>query len=620
LEKRSGIFNVSRIRRKWQSSTLGRSARVLTRKDQKRILLVIVAQIFMGLVDLVGVALIGVLGALAVNGVQSKEPGNRVNSVLNFFHLGDQSFQTQAAVIGVAATLLLVTKTVLSVIFARRILFFLSRRSAFISSSLISKLLSQSLLTVQARTTQETTYALTTGVNTITMGVLATTVNAVSDISVLAIMTIGLFIVDPVIAFGTLLTFGAIGGVMYLLLHNKARRLGIQDSNLSILSHEKISEVLLSYRESVVRNRRDYYAREIGGIRYQLSDVSAEISFLPNISKYVVEITVILGALIISGVQFMLQDATQAVSTLSVFLAAGTRIAPAALRLQQSAIQIKGSLGNANITLELIDQLGDVSAVPEVLDHVDTKHDGFIPSIDVSGLDFSYPLSEKKAVREVNLEVKPGSFVAVVGSSGAGKTTLIDLLLGVIRPDTGSVLISNFSPQDAVNMWPGAIGYVPQDVSISNGTIRENIALGYPIESASDDLVNAAITVAQLNTLVDGLELGLESEVGEKGSKLSGGQRQRLGIARAMFTKPKLLVMDEATSALDGQTELNISDAIQQLRGNVTVIMIAHRLSTVRNADQVIYMADGKIEAFGTFDQVRQQIPDFDSQAKLMGL
>ncbi len=611
---------MSRIRRKWQSSTLGRSARVLTRKDQKRILLVIVAQIFMGLVDLVGVALIGVLGALAVNGVQSKEPGNRVNSVLNFFHLGDQSFQTQAAVIGVAATLLLVTKTVLSVIFARRILFFLSRRSAFISSSLISKLLSQSLLTVQARTTQETTYALTTGVNTITMGVLATTVNAVSDISVLAIMTIGLFIVDPVIAFGTLLTFGAIGGVMYLLLHNKARRLGIQDSNLSILSHEKISEVLLSYRESVVRNRRDYYAREIGGIRYQLSDVSAEISFLPNISKYVVEITVILGALIISGVQFMLQDATQAVSTLSVFLAAGTRIAPAALRLQQSAIQIKGSLGNANITLELIDQLGDVSAVPEVLDHVDTKHDGFIPSIDVSGLDFSYPLSEKKAVREVNLEVKPGSFVAVVGSSGAGKTTLIDLLLGVIRPDTGSVLISNFSPQDAVNMWPGAIGYVPQDVSISNGTIRENIALGYPIESASDDLVNAAITVAQLNTLVDGLELGLESEVGEKGSKLSGGQRQRLGIARAMFTKPKLLVMDEATSALDGQTELNISDAIQQLRGNVTVIMIAHRLSTVRNADQVIYMADGKIEAFGTFDQVRQQIPDFDSQAKLMGL
>ena len=253
---------MSHIRRKWQSSTLGRSARVLTRKDQRRILLVIVSQILMGLVDLVGVALIGVLGALAVNGVQSKEPGNRVNSVLNFFHLGDQSFQTQAAVIGVAATLLLVTKTILSVIFARRILFFLSRRSAFISSSLISKLLSQSLLTVQARTTQETTYALTTGVNTITMGVLATTVNAVSDISVLAIMAIGLLIVDPVIAFGTLLTFGAIGGVMYLLLHKKARRLGVLDANLSILSHEKISEVLLAYRESVVRNRRDYYARE----------------------------------------------------------------------------------------------------------------------------------------------------------------------------------------------------------------------------------------------------------------------------------------------------------------------------------------------------------------------
>ena len=319
----------------------------------------------MGLVDLVGVALIGVLGALAVNGVQSKEPGSRVNSVLNFFHLGNEPFQIQVAIIGATATLILVSKTVLSVIFTRRILFFLSRRSAFISSSLISKLLSQSLLTVQSRTTQQTIYSLTTGVNTITMGVLATAVNAVSDISVLAIMTIGLFLVDPVIAFGTLTTFGAIGGAMYFLLHKKARRLGIQDSHLSILSNEKISEVLFSYRESVVRNRRDYYAREIGGIRYQLSDISAEISFLPNISKYVVEATVIVGALVISGVQFMLQDATHAVSTLAVFLAAGTRIAPAALRLQQSAIQFYVSANYVNTSFYNVCWLHDTNREPQ---------------------------------------------------------------------------------------------------------------------------------------------------------------------------------------------------------------------------------------------------------------
>jgi ABC-type bacteriocin/lantibiotic exporter with double-glycine peptidase domain len=229
-------------------------------------------------------------------------------------------------------------------------------------------------------------------------------------------------------------------------------------------------------------------------------------------------------------------------------------------------------------------------------------------------------MSDEKAVHEVNLDIKPGSFVAVVGSSGAGKTTLIDLLLGVIRPDTGNIHISKLSPQDVVNKWPGAIGYVPQDVSISNGTIRENIALGYPIESATNDLIMPAINVAQLNGLVDGLALGLDSEVGENGSKLSGGQRQRLGIARAMFTKPKLLVMDEATSALDGQTELIISEAIQQLSGEVTVIIIAHRLSTVRNADQVIYMSDGLVLAIGTFEEVRSRIQDFDKQAKLMGL
>jgi ABC-type multidrug transport system fused ATPase/permease subunit len=611
---------MNRIKVMWQKSTLGRSARVLAKTDQKKILLVIAAQILMGLVDLVGVALIGILGALAVNGVQSKEPGNRVSAVLEFLQLGNQSFQTQAAIIGISATIILVGKTCLSIIFSRKILFFLSRRSAYISSSLISKLLSQSLLTIQSRTTQQTTYALTTGVNTITMGVLATSVNAVSDISVLVIMTIGLFVVDPVIAFGTLLTFSAIGGAMYMLLHKKARQLGMQDSYLSILSHQKISEVLLAYRESVVRNRRDFYAREIGDIRYRLSDISAEISFLPNISKYVVEATVIIGALLISGIQFMLQDATHAVSTLSVFLAAGTRIAPAALRLQQSAIQIKGSLGNANGTLELIDQLGEAEPIPEVSDFVDTVHDGFEPSIQVSNLNFSYPYSNEKAVSKVSLSILPGTFVAVVGASGAGKTSLIDLLLGVIKPDSGSIRISNLSPEEVVNKWPGAIGYVPQDVSISNGTIRENIALGYPIESATEELIKSACHVAQLDELIQGLALGLDSEVGEKGSKLSGGQRQRLGIARAMFTKPKLLVLDEATSALDGQTELDISQAIEKLRGDVTVIAIAHRLSTVREADQVVYMSQGEVVDVGTFDEIRSKVGDFDNQARLMGL
>jgi ABC-type multidrug transport system fused ATPase/permease subunit len=157
-------------------------------------------------------------------------------------------------------------------------------------------------------------------------------------------------------------------------------------------------------------------------------------------------------------------------------------------------------------------------------------------------------------------------------------------------------------------------------VIITNGTFRENVALGFPIALASDEIVWQALELAQLAGFVRSLPNGLETRVGDRGTKISGGQRQRLGIARAMFTKPMLLVLDEATSSLDGETESNITDSISQLHGKVTVVMIAHRLSTVRHADHVVYMSDGEIQAQGSFDEVRKLVPDFDRQATLMGL
>ena len=175
-------------------------------------------------------------------------------------------------------------------------------------------------------------------------------------------------------------------------------------------------------------------------------------------------------------------------------------------------------------------------------------------------------------------------------------------------------------PLDALNKWPGAAAYVPQDVVLSNGSIRENVGLGYPKDVATDAMVLNALRVAHLDEFVKGLSEGLDTQIGERGAKISGGQRQRLGIARAMFTRPHLLVLDEATSALDGETEAAISDAIHELRGSTTVVMIAHRLSTVRNADIVVYLDKGRILAQGTFDEVREAVPDFDRQAKLMGL
>lgn len=604
----------------WRESTIGRSASVLSRSDQQKVAVVVVTQILMGLLDLVGVAIIGVLGALAVTGVESRVPGNRVQSALNILKLSDQSFQNQAAILGLLATTVLIGRTIFSIFTTRKILLFLSRRGAVISANLISKLLSQSLLFVQSRTTQETLWAVTLGVSTITVGILGTTVALVSDFALLLVMAIGLFLVDPILAMCTFLIFATIAILLYLLLNKRAGDLGTQDSKLNIKGNEKIVEVLNSYRESVVRNRRHYYAKEVSKLRLELAQIQAELAFMPYMSKYVIETSVVLAALLISGFQFLTQDAIHAVATLSVFLAAGSRIAPAILRIQQGAISIKGSLGAAEPTLQLISslQLEELNPANEKL--FNTNHNGFIPSIEIQNVSLNYPMQQEPAISEIQLSIKPGTTLAVVGSSGAGKTTLIDVLLGVLEPSFGRVLISEMSPMEAIVNWPGAISYVPQDVLITNGTIRENVALGYPIEYATNKLVNDAIELANLSEYVTSLPMGIDTQVGERGTKISGGQRQRLGIARALFTKPKLLVLDEATSALDGQTEANISAEILNLHGDVTVVMIAHRLSTVRNADMVIYMDKGKIAASGTFEEVRKYVPDFDKQAKLMGL
>jgi ABC-type multidrug transport system fused ATPase/permease subunit len=611
---------MGKFQNRWQKSTFGRAVNVLSPADQRKVLVVAVLQVCIGVLDLLGVIAIGLLGALSVTGLQSNLPGDRVSLVLNFLHLSQVSFQTQAFILGIGAAALLVGRTVISIIFTRRILFFLSNRGAQISADLVSKLLSQSLIAIQAKTSQETLFAVTRGVEYVTLQILAPAIVLVSDVALLIIMAVGLFMIDPLTAVSTFFVFFIIGYVLYRFMHVRASVLGFRSSELNILSNEKIVEVFSSYRESVVRNRRDYYAREIGGYRFALARTSAEMNFLPYVSKYVIETSVILGALFIGAAQFFLQDVAQAVATLAIFLAAGTRIAPAVLRVQQGSVLIRGSMGQAKPTLDLIEDLASIVLDENIQDNVEVHHEGFISDIQLENVSLTYPDKINPAIKNVSLSIPPGKSVAFVGPSGAGKTTVIDILLGVLLPDEGSVRISGLAPQLAVAKWPGAVSYVPQDVVMAAGTIRENVGLGYPIAQATNELVESALSVAQLDGFLSTLPDGMDTQVGERGTKISGGQRQRLGIARAMFTRPHLLVLDEATSSLDGETEADISEAIHALRGSTTVVMIAHRLSTVRDADIVIYMDKGEVVATGTFNQVREAVPDFDRQAKLMGL
>jgi ATP-binding cassette subfamily C protein len=359
------------------------------------------------------VAIFGLLGALAVRGVQSKEPGNQVSLVLEFLNIQSQSFQAQAAILGVLAAVLLVGRTIMSIILVRRIFKFLSRRAASISSELVSRLLTRPLTYLQKRSTQETIYAAGYGVTSIALGVVGTAISITADTFLLLIMVIGLFIIDSTIAIATLFFFGFIGWLMYWLMNVRAKELGIRNWELSVQADERIAEALNSYRELLTSNRREYYSRQISQSRTSLAEILAEIQFLPNVSKYVIESSVILSALLIGATQFLLNDATRAAATLAVFLAAGTRVAPAVLRIQQGSIQIRNSLGLATPTLDLLVQLKGSPVLQPTEDSLDVFHEGFVGVVKVSNVTLKYEDSEKMALSGIDLNISEGKIYAV---------------------------------------------------------------------------------------------------------------------------------------------------------------------------------------------------------------
>lgn len=593
---------------------------LLTKREQRKVQAVVLIQILLGCLDLLAIAIVGVLGALAVNGVQSKGPGNRVSSVLEIIGLSNSSFRTQAAILGIGAALILILRTVFSVYFSRKILYFLSYKSSALSARLFSRAIQEPLLSLRSKSSQELLFALTAGVTTVTMGILGTASILISDFSLLLIMAIGLFLLDPLLALSTLVVFGLISWILFKLLNTRAQILGEKNALLQVEGNTKILEVLSSYREVVVTNRRSNYSKEVSRIRYDLAETIAELSFMPNISKYVIESAVVLGALAVAAVQFMLKDAIHAVATLSVFLAAGARIAPAVMRIQQGAVSIKGSIGAATPTLNLIEELKNVRDVNEDEQFLVTNHKDFSPEVIINDVSLTYPKSATSALDSISIQIKPGAFVAFVGPSGAGKTSLVDVLLGILNPSKGDVKLSGLNPLDSFKKWPGAVAYLPQDIEIVNGSVKENLCLGLNPEKVSDDLLWDAIDAAHLRELVESLPEKLDAPMGERGMKISGGQRQRLGIARALLSKPQLIVLDEATSALDGETEFKVTESLLALKGKVTIVMIAHRLSTIREADQIYYLEDGKVAATGDFETLKQNHPNFADQALLMGL
>lgn len=606
---------------------VARALSLLDRRSKRILGLLMLVQIALSFLDLIGILLVGLVAALASSNLTGQSLP-LVNDVLERLgwtpNAGDRYVLVLAALAGVAFVL----KSVTSFALVRRSYRFLANRQAVASSRLAARVLARPFLDLQERPSQDIAYALTAGVSSAMLGVLGGAVIIVSESAVLAVIAIGLLAVDPVVAVATVAFFGIVALVVQRVLGGRARSLGHRFTIAEVSSMASVQNALHTYREMTISGRRDLFVNGFEDLRWQSAEVQADMQIVSQVTKYVFEIALVLGAAILAVSQAATRETSAAIAVVAVFLAAASRTMPSLLRLQQAAVGIRTSSGVASSALALNDESPPLSAersdpdlfVKKVIEGVRTGHDGFEPSIAIRDVSVTYPGADGPAVDGVSLTVAPGQSLALVGTTGAGKSTLADVILGILPPDSGDVEVSGLSPHEAALRWAGAIAYVPQDITIIDGTIRQNVALGLPDGALPDDWVWAALERAHLAGLLRGERDGLDTFVGEKGVRLSGGQRQRLGLARALLTRPRLVLMDEATSALDAETEQLVTNALAELEGDVTLVLVAHRLATIRACDQIAYIEAGRVTALGTFEEVRSQEPRFERQARLLGL
>ncbi len=601
---------------------------LLNRRDRRLLGASVAIQMSTALLDLVGVLLVGLVGALAVTTVQSQPPPPPVTSVAAALGLGDLSDQALVIALAALAAMVFMAKSLSSSYLTRRVFVFLANRQALVSARLTKELLSRPLTFILRRSSQETAYALINGVSYATIQILGQLVVAATEIALLAVLGIGLLFLSPAIALGAIAFFALIAFAMQRLMGGWAARMGELGVSADVASLNAIQEALGAYREITVSDRRALYVDRIQALRWDAAKVAANMQFIGVFPKYVFEASLVVGGFILASVLFATQGSVAAVGTLALFLAAGSRVMPSLLRLQGATLTLRGAAGGAATAFEIASDLGNPLDDPgeppraqEIRTRIQEGNPDFIPAIQLSEVSVTYPGRVEPAVDSISLNVAPGQSVALVGKSGAGKSTLADLILGVLEPDSGWALLGGEPPTTAVARWPGAVAYVPQEIVLANDTLRNNVALGMPRAAIDDHLVWEALDRAHLGDYVrTSMPEGLDAHIGERGVKLSGGQRQRLGIARSLYTRPRLLVLDEATSALDAETEQSISETLAELEGEITTVIVAHRLSTVRHADIVVYLENGRVQAIGTFIEVMEEVPALERQARLMGL
>ncbi len=455
------------------------------------------------------------------------------------------------------------------------------------------------------------------GIANVTAGFLLPVATLPSLLTTFAAVLAVLVVAQPITALVTVLYLGGIAALLYLVVSRRSVQAGRVNRDYSFKVARLMTDMVAALKEITLAGKAGDVARVVHANRVHTTRARANISFLGSVPKFVLDAALVGGFVLVGGVAYISGGLTEAFAAVALFGVAGFRLVPSLTGFQAIVTSTHANVPQVHAVIHDIQEAEGYLAHAEMI-----GHDAIVgepEALELVDVAFTYPGSQEPALRGVSLRIPMGSSLGLVGTSGAGKSTLVDLILGLLVPSSGAATLGDQRLEDVLAAWRSRVGYVPQDVALFDGTVAENVALVWEGE-IDEERVERALRRAQLWEVVSARPGGIHGHVGDRGMALSGGQRQRLGIARALYDDPLVLVLDEATSALDTKTESDVAAAIRELRGQVTVVAVAHRLSTIRDSDQVCFMADGRIVALGTFDELVAAVPDFATQAALAGL
>lgn len=552
-------------------------------------------RILLGLIDVIGVLLIGLLLAKTVSGVEplSKSSEIKLPDSIKFIN------ELNLVQLALLATSAFIVKSLFSAFLTKIMMRNFADIEVKIATQSFKYFLNNISWTTKNYSKSDLNYLLSSSVIA-AMQMLAAYVTVISEVFFLILMIISFALINFNVTIFMIIYFLIIAFLLHSYLGKRFEDAGNKNVKAGIQTTTTIFDTVESYREVISLKKEKFFLDKFYGPKLESSRASFDIQYLNALPRYIVESALLIGALGIIFLSFRSGNLVDSAQTIGVFLTGATKMMASLLPLQTYFAHFRHQIKVAEKFFDFQEETNAINfqdfETPS--EHSKVNIQGPV-GVRIKNLNFSYRDSKDLVLEDINLTIAPGRSVAIIGPSGSGKSTLADLIVGIDRPTVGE--IHYFIDNTEIDRSEVRFGYVPQSPGNVYGSLRENIAFGEVEIELNTNSLNQAINMAHLRDLVSNLPDGINAHLGEQSDALSGGQLQRIGLARALYVQPNLLVLDEATSALDVETEFAVTESLARLKGLCTVVVIAHRLSTVQNADTVYVVDQGKIVASGKF-------------------